>query len=300
MKPTLVIMAAGMGSRYGGLKQIDPVGPSGEIMIDYAVYDAIRAGFGRVVFIIRRDIERPFREIVERHIARRIPVDYAMQALDQLPPGFQPPAHRTKPWGTGHAILTARERVQEPFVVINADDFYGRTAYEALAAALRGVNPTAPDYFLAGYRVGDTLSAHGAVSRGVCEVDAQGYLRRVVERTHIERRGDQIVAQAEGAEIALASDTPVSMNCWGFTPALFPQLEQSFVDFLAQQGRDPKAELAIPTIVDRLIAAGSATVRVVPASAQWLGMTYPEDRSIVRAGILKLIERGEYPASLWA
>lgn len=299
MKPTLVIMAAGMGSRYGGLKQIDPVGPSGEIMIDYAIYDALRAGFGRVVFIIRRDIEAPFREIVERRIARQIPVRYAFQALDALPPGIRPPAGRTKPWGTGHAILSAREEVHEPFAVINADDFYGRAAYEGLAAAFRGAGADAMNFFLAGYRVADTLSDHGAVSRGVCEVGPDGLLRRVVERTHIEKRGDRIVAQADGAEIAIAPDTTVSMNCWGFTPALFPHLERAFVEFLAQRGQDLKSELAIPTIVDRMIATGAATVRVVPTPARWLGMTYPEDKPIVRAGIQKLIERGEYPPSLW-
>lgn len=299
MKPTLVIMAAGMGSRYGGLKQIDPVGPSGEIMIDYSIHDALRAGFGRVVFIIRRDIEAAFREIIARKIAHAIPVDYAFQALDDLPPGFSSPADRSKPWGTGHAILSARNVVREPFAVINADDFYGRPAYEGLASVLAPVSLDSTRFFLAGYRVADTLSEHGAVSRGVCEVGADGLLKRIVERTHIEKKGDAVVAQADGRLLAISPDTTVSMNCWGFTPALFPHLERAFADFLKARGQDAKSEFAIPTVVDQLIADGIATVRVVPTSARWLGMTYPQDRSLVREGIQRLVDAGVYPNPLW-
>lgn len=300
MKPALVIMAAGMGSRYGGLKQIDPVGPNGEIMIDYAAYDALRAGFGRIVFIIRRDIESAFRDVIGRAIERHADVAYAFQSLDDLPPGFAPPAGRVKPWGTGHAILSARGEVREPFAVINADDFYGLAAYEGLAAALQRARADSMEFYLAGYRIRDTLSEHGAVSRGVCEVDTDGLLRRVVERTHIERRGDGIVAQSENGALAIAPDAIVSMNFWGFTPALFPHLERAFVDFLQAHAADPKAELAIPSIIDALIAQRAATVRVVPATARWLGMTYPEDKPFVRAGIKKLIEAAEYPTPLWA
>ena len=299
MKPTLVIMAAGMGSRYGGLKQIDPVGPAGEIMLDYSVFDARRAGFGRVVFIIRRDIEAPFREVIDRKIARAVPVSYAFQALDDLPPGFAPPAGRSKPWGTGQAILSARTVVNEPFAVINADDFYGRAAYEGMARVLSAASAGGTEFYLAGYRVSDTLSDHGAVSRGVCEVGASGLLQRVVERTHIEKQGDRIVAQAEDRLLPIEPETTVSMNFWGFTPALFPHLERAFVTFLQQRGTEPKSELAIPTIVDQLIAEGSASVRVVPASARWLGMTYPEDKPLVREGIRALVDAGLYPNPLW-
>ncbi len=299
MKPALVIMAAGMGSRYGGLKQIDPVGPSGEIMLDYSVFDALRAGFGRVVFIIRRDIESAFREVVDRKIARALPVDYAFQALEDLPAGFAPPAGRTKPWGTGHAILSARQVVKEPFAVINADDFYGRPAYAVMARALSQAALDSTEFFLAGYSVSDTLSDHGAVSRGVCEVGADGLLRRVVERTHIEKQAGGIVAQSENGLLPIAADTTVSMNFWGFTPALFPHLERAFVAFLKERGQEPKSELAIPTIVDQLIAARQATVRVVPASSRWLGMTYPEDKPVVREGIQRLIAAGDYPNPLW-
>ncbi|HMP77451.1 MAG TPA: nucleotidyltransferase [Kiritimatiellia bacterium] len=300
MKPTLVIMAAGMGSRYGGLKQIDPVGPSGEIMLDYSVYDALQAGFGRVVFIIRRDIEAPFREVIDRNIARAIPVSYAFQALDDLPSGFSPPEGRTKPWGTGHAILSARAVVNEPFAVINADDFYGRAAYQGLARVLSAAPVGGTEFYLAGYKVSDTLSDHGAVSRGVCEVGVNDLLQRVVERLHIEKQGGRIVAKEDGQLLPIEPDTTVSMNFWGFTPALFPHLERAFVEFLKQRGAEAKSELAIPTIVDQLIAEGAATVRVVPASARWLGMTYPEDKPLVRAGIQALIDAGVYPDPLWA
>jgi dTDP-glucose pyrophosphorylase len=299
MKPALLVMAAGMGSRYGGLKQIDPIGPSGEIMIDYSVYDALRAGFGRVVFIIRRDIEEAFRHVIDRQIARRAPVSYVFQALDDLPAGFAPPAGRTKPWGTGHAVLSARGEIREPFAVINADDFYGRAAYEGMAAALTCAAVDSTEFYLAGYRLNDTLSDHGAVSRGVCEVGPDGLLRRVVERTHIERRAGGVVAQSDAGVLPIAPDTTVSMNFWGFTPALFAHLERAFVEFLKTNAANPKSELAIPTIIDGLIAAGRATVRVVPTSARWLGMTYPEDKPLVRKGVRQLIAEGVYPNPLW-
>ncbi len=299
MKPTLLIMAAGMGSRYGGLKQIDPVGPSGEIMLDYSVFDALRAGFGRVVFVIRREIEEPFREIVDRHIARAVQVDYAFQSLTDLPAGFSPPEGRAKPWGTAHAIYSARTVVKEPFAVINADDFYGRAAYEALATALTKTAVDSSEFCLAGYRVSDTLSEHGAVSRGVCEVGADGLLTRIVERTHIELKEGSVVAQVDGQLISIPSETTVSMNCWGFTPALFGHLDRAFLEFIKERGQDLKSEFAIPTVVDRLIASGAARVRVLPASARWLGMTYPEDKPLVRDGVQRLVAAGVYPDRLW-
>ena len=299
MKPTLVIMAAGMGSRYGGLKQIDPVGPSGEIMLDYAVFDAARSGFGRVVFIIRPDIEDAFRAVVDRHIARAMPVSYVFQTLDNLPPGFACPEGRTKPWGTGHAILCAESAVREPFAVINADDFYSLAAYQRMAEALGKVAPDRPHYFLAGYRLSDTLSEHGSVSRGVCEVESGGQLQRVVERTHIERTPSGAVAQTPTGPLPLSSETVVSMNFWGFTPTLFPHLRHAFQQFLQNRGQDPKSEFAIPTVVDQLVAEGKAIVQVLPASARWLGMTYTEDKPLVRAGIRQFVDDGIYPAPLW-
>lgn len=299
MKPTLVVMAAGMGSRYGGLKQIDPVGPHGEIVIEYSVYDALRAGFDRVVFIIRRDIEAPFRAVIDRAIAKHARVDYAFQALDDLPRGFSPPAGRAKPWGTAHAILCVKDIVREPFAVINADDFYGRAAFAAIGAALSAVDPARADFALAGYRIADTLSEHGAVSRGICEVTPDGRLARVVERTHIEKKNGNIVAQTESGEQTVPPETVVSMNFWGFTPALFPHLQEAFVEFLKENVANVKAELAIPTVIDRLIARGAASVRVVPANARWFGMTYPEDKPYVREGIRALVDAGEYPSPLW-
>lgn len=299
MKPTLVVMAAGMGSRYGGLKQIDPVGPNGEIVIDYSVFDALRAGFGRIVFIIRRDIEKPFREVIERAIARHAPVDYAFQSLEDLPNGYLPPEGRSKPWGTGHAIRAVRDIVKEPFAVINADDFYGREAFEVMAAPLAKAALDSTEFYLAGYRLSETLSDHGAVSRGICEVDANGYLRRVVERTHIERKNGVIVAQTERGQMPVDPMSTVSMNFWGFTPALFPPLDQAFKDFLREHHQNIKAELAIPTIIDGMIANGLARVRVLPTTARWLGMTYPEDKPLVREGIAALIKAGEYPSPLW-
>lgn len=299
MRPTLVVMAAGMGSRYGGLKQIDPIGPQGEIVIDYSVFDAIRAGFGRVVFIIRRDIESAFREVVESHIRGRIPVDYAFQALDDLPGGFRVPEGRQKPWGTAHAIRACREVVREPFGVINADDFYGRESFAALAVALAGRSPGERRYVLVGFGLSNTLSEHGAVSRGVCEV-ASGRLVQVTERTKIERRGGAIVAEMDGRILPLAEGTVVSMNMWGFTPALFPQLEAAFTSFLKEQGGQQKSECYIPSVVDALIKRGEATVDVVNTASRWLGMTYTEDKPIVREGIRALIAQGQYPAKLWA
>lgn len=298
MKPTLVVMAAGMGSRYGGLKQIDPIGPNGEIVIDYSVFDALRAGFGKVVFVIRRDIEQAFKEAVEPHFKGRVKIDYAFQSLDALPAGFRVPPGREKPWGTGQAILACRDAVREPFAVINADDFYGRASYEALARTLAARGPAARDYLLVGFGLANTLSEHGAVSRGVCEVK-DGRLVRVTERTKIERRGGVIMADVDGRMVELAGDTVVSMNMWGFTPALFPQLEAAFVRFLKEQGAQLKSEFFIPSVVDDLIQQRAAAVDVVPTAARWLGMTYTEDKPLVRDGIRALIACGEYPSRVW-
>ena len=300
MKPTLVIMAAGMGSRYGGLKQIDKIGPGGEIVIDYSIFDAIRAGFGKVVFIIRKDIEESFREVVEPHIRGRIPFAYVHQELTALPAGFTAPADRKKPWGTTHAILQCRGTVNEPFGVVNADDFYGRTSFQLLADTLKNRPVQAREYALIGFRIKNTLSEHGAVSRGVCEVDGRNRLTKIVERVKIERRGGPIQVEIDGAWHDLAENTPVSMNMWGFTPALFEDIDREFRAFLQTQATNPKSESYIPATVDSLIQQGRASVEVLDSPDAWLGMTYPEDKPTVGAGIRKLIAAGQYPERLWA
>ncbi len=299
VKPTLVIMAAGMGSRYGGLKQIDPIGPNGEIVIDYSIYDAIRAGFGKVVFVIRRDIEKAFREVIEPHVEGRIPYAYAYQALDALPPGFTVPAGRTKPWGTGQAVLACRDVINEPFGVVNADDFYGRESFQVLGDALRRRSNESTDFVLVGFGVARTLSDHGAVSRGICSMGPDGYLQGVVEQPKIEKRGDRIVVIEPSGESDLSRDAVVSMNMWGFSPALFPSLEGLFHEFLKKQGGELKSEFFIPTLVDSMLKAGEARVQVVPSPSQWLGMTYPEDKPLVRTGMQALIDAGQYPTPLW-
>lgn len=300
MKPTLVIMAAGMGSRYGGLKQIDKIGPGGEIVIDYSIFDAIRGGFGKVVFIIRKEIEAAFREVVEPNIRGRIPFDYVHQELSALPPGFAVPADRKKPWGTTHAILQCRGKVNEPFGVINADDFYGRHSFELLGRTLTGRDTAARLYSLIGFRIRNTLSAHGTVSRGVCEVDADRRLTKIVERVKIERRGDAgIQFEADGAWHSLGEDTPVSMNMWGFTPAIFEDLDKNFRSFLETAVTNPKAESFIPNTVGHLVEQGRATVEVLESPDAWLGMTYPEDKPAVGAGVRRLIDAGAYPERLW-
>lgn len=299
MKPTLVIMAAGMGSRYGGLKQIDPIGPGGEIVMDYSIFDALRAGFGKVVFIVRKDIEPTFREVIEPHVRGRIPFEYVYQELDNIPPPFVVPAGRTKPWGTAHAILCCRGAVHEPFAVINADDFYGRHSFEILARKLERRRPDEADYLLVGFLLKNTLSEFGAVSRGICEVDGNGRLKKVVERPKIEKRGNEIEFEIEGGWEKISGNTIVSMNMWGFTPALFPQLEKAFNDFLKAQITLPKSESYIPAAVDQLIQAGQAEVEVVNSPDIWLGMTYPEDKPLVKKGLQDLIGRGVYPHQLW-
>jgi hypothetical protein len=292
MQPTLLVMAAGMGSRYGGLKQIDAVGPSGEMIIDYSIYDALRAGFARLVFVIRHDIEAPFREAIGSKFEKRIAVDYVFQELDELPQGFTVPPGRTRPWGTTQAILLAEKVLYEPFAAINADDFYGRESFQVLAGFLRA---SGNDYAMVGYTLRNTLSEHGSVSRGVCECDAKGYLRAVTELTKVEKRGRG--AQAEGR--TLSGDELVSMNFWGFTPLVFPQLRERFGTFLQRSGQELKSECYIPTTVNELVASGTARVKVLPTTASWFGVTYQEDRPRVTAGIRELVARCEYPERLW-
>jgi NDP-sugar pyrophosphorylase family protein len=298
MKPTLVIMAAGMGSRYGGLKQIDPVGPAGEIVLDYSVFDAIRTGFGKVVFVIREDIEQAFKEAVGAKYKGQIEVDYAFQRLSDLPAGYSVPEGREKPWGTAHAVLSCQDQIDTPFAVINADDFYGAQAYQLLGDWLQA--EAQPDHHaMVAYALRNTLSPHGHVSRGVCEVD-NGLLRRVTEVTRIERDGDDGVVPGEGGDVArLKGDTPVSMNLWGFHPAIFQALDEQLRRFLGELGDPMKDEFYIPSAVDELIAGGRARVSVLRTEAQWLGVTYPGDRERVRAGIELLCGKGAYPGELW-
>jgi len=296
MAPALLVLAAGLGSRYGGLKQIEAVGPSGETLLDYAVYDAWRAGFRRMVFVIRRDFEAAFREKVGGRYLGRMEVDYVFQSLDILPAGLVPPAGREKPWGTGHAVWCAREAVREPFAAINADDFYGADAFARLASFLETASnaPAAPRSFaMIGYRLSATLSEAGTVSRGICDVGSDGLLTRISERTGIARTD-------VGHGAALGGDERVSMNCWGFTPALFAPLDAGFRDFLHAHGNDPKTEFYLPTAVSTMIANGQATVRLLPTSGEWFGVTHRDDKARVQAALAALVAAGSYPATLFA
>jgi NDP-sugar pyrophosphorylase family protein len=290
-------MAAGMGSRYGGLKQVDPIGPAGEKIIDYSVYDARRAGFGRVVFVIRREIEGDFREVFGRQIESRIETEYAFQELDALPEAFSVPEGRVKPWGTAHAVLCARDAVPGTFAAINADDFYGPGAFAAVAGHLLG---DSSDYCMAGYRLENTLSEHGHVSRGVCEVSDDGYLTRIVERETIRAYPDGIkYEQSEGTWVPLPAGAIVSMNIWGFRREFFDRLEEAFSAFLEGRLDEPGSECYLPAVVNDLIDGDRARVRVLPTDERWFGMTYQEDRPAAVRAVRALIERGVYPEKLW-
>ena len=296
MKPTLVIMAAGIGSRYGGLKQIDPVGPSGEIVLDYSVYDAIQAGFGKVVFIIRPDIEEAFKEVIGHKLDGKIQVEYVFQTLDKLPAGFSVPASRSKPWGTGQAVLMAKPVVHEPFAVINADDFYGRESLRVVADRLQTVDLNGTDFCMAGFYIKNTLSPNGGVARGYCKVQ-NGKLRHIVERFNIERKENGIIRYDGGT---MADNDMVSMNTWGFTPRLFDFLERGFEDFLAHKGAELKSEFYLLEVIDGMIQRGEAEVAVLPTNEKWMGVTYAEDKPQVMAGIRALVKAGVYPSNLWA
>jgi NDP-sugar pyrophosphorylase family protein len=296
-KPSLLVLAAGMGSRYGGLKQIDPVGPAGQTIIDYSIYDALRAGFGKLVFVIRRDLEQSFRELVGQRFEERLPVHYVFQELDDLPPGFALPPQRVKPWGTAHAVLAGQSAIQEPFVAINADDFYGAHSFRLLAGHL---SSGSADYAMAGFTLRRTLSDFGGVARGLCELGSDGYLKSIVELTRIERDGD--VARntdAAGCVTPLTGDEVVSMNFWGFTPAVFPALRARFAAFLERSGQDEKAECYLPSVVNELVVSGQARVRVLRTDASWFGVTYREDRPRVVESIRQLVTHGDYPERLW-
>ena len=299
MKPTLVVLAAGMGSRYGGLKQVDPVGPGGEAILDYSVFDAIRGGFGKVVFIIRRDFEAEFKEKVGSKYEGMIPVDYCYQDINDLPEPYKVPEGRTKPWGTAHATRAARDVVKEPFAVINADDFYGRDAFAKLGAFLSAAEPM--HLAMVGYRLDLTLSENGSVARGICKVSDAGDLESVTEMTKLVRAGDSAEnREDEASPVKVPLDARVSMNLWGFTPELFGELEERFPRWLAENGAKEKSEWYIPFVVDELIKEGKADCKVLPTESSWFGVTYREDKPYVMAEIKKLVDAGEYPADLFS
>ena len=297
METTLLVLAAGMGSRYGGLKQMDPVGPSGETLLDYSVHDAIRSGFSRVVFVIRREFEEEFRENIGSRFENRVDVGYVFQQLNDLPDGFSVPEGRGKPWGTGHAIWCARSAVGSAFLAINADDFYGSAAIAGVGNFLSLQTLESTTYCMAGYRLASTLSPSGHVSRGVCEVSDRNALIRIREFTRIERTPSGIADQEDA--IRFSGEERVSMNCWGFTPAVFASLEELFATFLAKHGAVEKSEFYIPAAVADLIQAGKAGVSVLPVGNQWFGVTYREDRPSVVSALAALVASGEYPSPLW-
>ena len=300
MKPTLCVLAAGMGSRYGGLKQLDGLGPNGETIMDYSIFDAIRGGFGKLVFVIRESFEKDFREKIISKYENHIPVEVVFQDLNSLPEGFTCPEGREKPWGTNHAVLMGKDVIKEPFAVINADDFYGRDSFAVLGKALTEMYGKKNDYCMVGYRVGNTLSESGSVARGVCETNAEGYLTGVVERTAIERiDGDIQFIDENGKKVVLDENTPVSMNMWGFTPDYFAYSEEFFKDFLKKNMGNLKSEYFIPLMVNELITNGTARVKVWDTTSKWFGVTYAADRQGVVDKIQALVDAGEYPSKLF-
>jgi choline kinase len=301
MKPTLFVLAAGMGSRYGGLKQLDGLGPNGETIMDYSIFDAVRGGFGKVVFVIRQSFEQDFREKILKKYENIIPVEIVFQELDNLPEGFELSPERVKPWGTNHAVMMGKEVIKEPFAVINADDFYGKESFRILAEYLTSLEGKQNDYCMIGYRIGNTLSESGSVARGICEKNENEFLTSVVERTYIIRDTDgKIKYKDENGELeTIGENVPVSMNMWGFTPEYFNYSDEQFVDFLTNNKDNPKAEFFIPLVVNNLIVTGKAQVKVLDTPSKWFGVTYAEDRSGVVAKIRELINKGEYPEKLW-
>lgn len=302
MSPTLLILAAGIGSRYGGLKQAEGVGPSGEAILDYSIYDAIRAGFGKVVFVIRKDIEEDMKRIFFDKWSKKIDVDYVFQDLDNLPGGIKPPDGRAKPWGTGHAIWVAKDKVREPFCVINADDFYGKGSYQ-LAASFQAdlENLINSRYCLIGYILKNSLSEHGFVSRAECRTDEKGMLSYVKERTKIAREGSKVFYEDEkGIRLGIDENTTVSMNMWGFMPSLFDYLEEGLKKFLEDNSSSLKAEFFLPSVIDDLIRSGKVEIPVLKTDEKWFGMTYQEDREMVTARLAELVKKGVYPTPVWA
>ncbi len=303
MKPTLLLLAAGMGSRYGGLKQLDGLGPNGETIMDYSIYDAIKAGFGKIVFVIRKDFEQDFREKILSKYEGHVPVELCFQSLDALPEGFTCPEGRVKPWGTNHAVLMAKDVVREPFCVINCDDFYNRNAFMVIGKFLADLPEGSQNrYAMVGFRVGNTLSENGTVARGICSKDSDECLTTVVERTEIMRvDGPVCYKDEQGQWVAVDDNTPVSMNMWGFTPDYFTHSEEYFKTFLSDPANmaNPKAEFFIPLMVNKLINDGTATVKVLDTTSKWFGVTYAADRQSVVDKIQTLVNEGVYPEKLW-
>lgn len=298
MKPTLLVLAAGMGSRYGGLKQMDPIGPSDETIIDYSIHDAIEAGFGKIVFVIRESFEEEFKTLFNAKLKGKIEVEYVNQEIQKVPTGCTYHADREKPWGTGHAILMAKDCIKEPFAVINADDFYGKEAFVSIADFLIK-DCSDKEYGMVGYQLKNTISENGSVSRGVCSMDENSHLLNVVERTHIEKKEDHIAFKEEDSWTGMDENTVVSMNFWGFTPKLFMQLEEQFSDFLSTSGQELKSEFFIPTVVSQVIDDKEASVRVLSSAAKWFGVTYKVDKQKAVESIRQLVSEGVYPSKLW-
>jgi UTP-glucose-1-phosphate uridylyltransferase len=299
MKPTLLILAAGMGSRFGGLKQVEPVGPNGEAIIDYSIYDAIKAGFGKVVFIIRESFADAFKEKFDKKLQGKIKVEYVFQELGNLPEGFTLPKVREKPWGTAHAILVAKDVINEPFCALNADDFYGYNAYKVMAGYLSG-SKNGLEYSMVGYRLKNTLSDFGSVSRGICDVDDNGNLQKIVETTKILKKGNRVISvEKDGSETLLTGEEIVSMNNWGFHPSIFKILETKFISFLKTEINKPKSEMYIPSVVFEMVQSKEVNVKVLNADSPWFGVTYKEDKPFVVEKIRKLINKGEYPEKLF-
>lgn len=300
MKPTLFVLAAGMGSRYGGLKQLDGVGPNGETIMDYSIYDAVNAGFGKLVFVIRESFEKEFKEKIVKKYEKKIPVELVFQELNKLPEGYTSHPDRVKPWGTNHAVMMGKEVINEPFAVINADDFYGRESFGVLGDYLKSLKDSKNHYCMVGYRVGNTLSESGTVARGVCETDENENLTGVVERTQVMRVDGKVSYKDENDQwVAIDDNTPVSMNMWGFTPDYFNYSDDYFVKFLKENADNIKAEFFIPLLVNHLIVNGDVTVKVLDTPSKWFGVTYADDRPGVVARLAELAENGEYPSPLW-
>ena len=299
MKPTLFILAAGMGSRYGGLKQLDGLGPSGETIMDYSVYDALRAGFGKIVFVIRKDFEQEFRDKIISKYEGHVPVDVVFQSIDKIPAGFEVNPERTKPWGTNHALLMGKDAIKEPFGVINADDYYGAESFQLLGDFLRSVTDKQNRYCMIGFNIENTLSENGGVSRGLCEVDAEGNLTGVTECHGIERKDGKLIHVVDGNELPFPEDANVSMNMWGFTPDYFSYSEEAFGRFLENNSKELKAEFYIPSVVNDLIQDGKIDLKVIGTPSKWFGVTYAADRPATVAQFDKLVKAGVYPSPLF-
>ncbi|MCX7842261.1 MAG: sugar phosphate nucleotidyltransferase [Clostridia bacterium] len=302
-KPALIIMAAGMGSRYGGLKQIDPIGPNGEIIIDYSIYDAIKAGFGKIVFVIKKEIEAVFKEAIGNRIEKFIDVSYVFQDINDIPHGFKIPEERVKPWGTGHAVLSCRNEVKTSFAVINADDFYGTSSYKVLYDFLSENYSSGLDnrYAMVGYKLENTINSNGYVSRGICAIDDSGYLKSIKERTRIEKFGNSAKYTEDGeCWVTIPEGSIVSMNMWGFSESIFNALEELFIYFLTKNSSNlQNSEFFLPEVVDSLISDGNASVKVLDTKERWYGVTYKEDKNLVREAIINMIKQGKYPERLW-